>query len=91
LLGILGDQILGLVVLPNSAVYFFFGVWFTSILGTCASSSMTAHVIHAWWVITSFSARYEAAPEQDFQWTVDRTQRPSQLEYNVAYRHVAKQ
>jgi hypothetical protein len=26
LLGILGDQILGLVVLPNSAVYFFFGV-----------------------------------------------------------------
>jgi hypothetical protein len=31
-----------------------FGEWFTSTLGTCASSSTTTHVVQAWWGITSF-------------------------------------
>jgi hypothetical protein len=38
------------------SVLSFFGEWFTSTLGTCASSLMTTHVvlIHAWWGTISF-------------------------------------
>jgi hypothetical protein len=49
--GILGDQLLGPVVLPNRlrcSVPSFLGEWFTSTIGTCASSSTTTHVVHAW-------------------------------------------
>jgi hypothetical protein len=46
---ILGDQVLGPVVLTNRCrVPSFFGKLFTSTLGICASSS-TTHVIHACW------------------------------------------
>jgi hypothetical protein len=73
--GILGDQLLGPVVLPKrltGATCHHSFLWrFTSTLGTCASSS-TTHVVHVWWGITSFSP-------PDFRWTVVRMQRPSQL------------
>jgi hypothetical protein len=38
---------------------------------------MTIPVIHAWWNTTSFPPYCQTAP--DFWWTVDRTQRSSQL------------
>jgi hypothetical protein len=37
------------------SVLSFFGKWFTSTLGTSASSSATTHVVRARWGITSFS------------------------------------
>jgi hypothetical protein len=49
--GILGDQLLGPVVLPNrltaAVSHRFFGELFSSTLGTCASSSTTTHVARA--------------------------------------------
>lgn len=53
--------------------YFIFGEWFTNTLGTCVFS-LTARC-HT----TSFSPHCQTAPEPDFRWAVDRTQRPSQL------------
>jgi hypothetical protein len=86
--GILNNQLLGPVVLPNrlsGAVYHhFFGEWFGSTFGNCASSSMT-HVVHTWWGTISYSPHCQTAPEPDFQWAVDRTQRSSHLAFTILW------
>jgi methylthioribose-1-phosphate isomerase len=68
--GILGDQLLGPVALPNrltGAVYHcFFGKLFTSTLGTCVSPS-TTHVVRTQWGITPSSIQCETEPEPNFQ------------------------
>jgi hypothetical protein len=43
------------------------------------------HVVHVWWGTTSFSAHCQTAPEPNFQWTVDRMQRPSQLACTISW------
>jgi hypothetical protein len=57
--GILRDQLLGPVALPNRlmrcSMPSFFGEWTTNTLGTHVSSSTTTHVVHAWWRTTSLS------------------------------------
>jgi hypothetical protein len=63
----------------------FFGEWFTSTLGTCASSSTATHAVHAWWGTNSLSAHCQTAPEPDFRWTVDRTRRASQLACTITW------
>jgi hypothetical protein len=45
----------------------------------------TTHVVHAWWRTTSFSMHFQKTPESEFQWTVDRTQRPSQLACMISW------
>jgi hypothetical protein len=80
--GILDDQLLWPVVLPNrltgAANHRFLGNYLR-VLGTFASSSTKTHVVHAWWGTTSFSPHCQTASEADFWWTVDRTRRPSKL------------
>jgi hypothetical protein len=38
-----------------SVLSFFFDEWFTSTIGTCAFSSTTTYMVHAWWGATTFS------------------------------------
>jgi hypothetical protein len=40
---------------------------FTSILGTCDTSSTKAHDVHAWWGTTHFSRRCHTVPEHGFR------------------------
>jgi hypothetical protein len=43
----------------------FFGEWFTSTHGICASPSTKTHVVYVWWRTSSYSPYYEATPEPD--------------------------
>jgi hypothetical protein len=43
------------------------------------------HVVHAWLGTISFSLHCQTAPEPDFWWTVDRTQKPSQPAYLIPW------
>jgi hypothetical protein len=82
--GILGDQLLGPVVLPNrltgAVSHRLFGELFSSTLGTCASSSMTTHGFMHNGAPPHFFRTVRQQMKQTFgeQW-VDRTRRLSKL------------
>jgi hypothetical protein len=63
----------------------FFSEKFTSTLGTRVSSSTVTHVVHAWWGTSSCSPHCQTASYPDFQWTVDRTRRRSQLACKISW------
>jgi hypothetical protein len=85
---ILGDQHLGLVVLPNRltgvAHHHLWWMVYQYSLNTCLF--INDHTCVSWVMgPISFYLHCQAAPERDFRWTVDRTRRPSQLANAISW------